>query len=279
MPDGRNERRSGVSRRMVLYLLLITGVALVAVIGWNTLRQDTQATDAGPSGSPSESQQPSTGASPNGIEVAEPDIVWKPIPFGPDRQRQTAAYAMRHYGIHDWHLSDPRAVTIHFTGTPTFTSAWRTFASNAPYGGELPTGRPGTCAHFIIDRDGTIYQLVRLDTICRHTVGLNSAAFGIEHVGVNDAQILRNRKQMASSLQLTLWLMERYGIKLGDVVGHSESVESPYYTEHVAAWRCAAHSDWSHSDMNTYRRQLASYARSGYGIVLDPKLDQQDNGC
>ena len=39
-----------------------------------------------------------------------------------------------------------------------------------------------TCAHFIIDRDGTIYQLVRLNLMCRHTVGLNWAAIGIEHV-------------------------------------------------------------------------------------------------
>jgi len=279
MPDGRNGPWNGVSLRKGLYLLLITTAALVVVVAWNTLRQDTRAADAGPSGTPSESPRPSTGSDPSGAQVAEPDIVWKPIPFGPDRQRQTAAYALRHYGMNDWHLSDPRAVTIHFTGTPSFSSAWRTFASNAPYGGELPTGHPGTCAHFIIDTDGTIYQLVRLDTICRHTIGLNSAALGIEHVGMNDAQILRNRRQMASSMQLTLWLMERYDISLGDVVGHAESTSSPYYSEHVAAWRCAVHADWPHSDMNTYRRRLASYARSGYNIVLDPQLDRQDNGC
>ena len=42
----------------------------------------------------------------------------------------------------------------------------------------------------MIDRDGTIYQLVPLDTICRHTVGLNWTAIGIEHVGTSDAEIL-----------------------------------------------------------------------------------------
>lgn len=279
MPDGNKEPLGGVSPRKVLYVLLIMAAGLIAVVAWNTLREDTRVADEGPSGVTRESPGPSTGSDPSHTKVAAPDIVWKPIPFGPDRQRQTAAYALRHYGIDDWHLNDPRAVIVHFTGTPTFSPAWRTFASNAPYGGELPAGHPGTCAHFIIDRDGTIYQLVRLDTICRHTIGLNSAALGIEHVGVDDAQILRNRKQMASSMQLTLWLMERYGISLGDVVGHAESTSSPYYTEQVAAWRCAVHADWPHSDMNTYRRRLASYARNGYGIVLDPQLDRQDNGC
>ena len=49
---------------------------------------------------------------------------------------------------------------------------------------------PGTCAHFVIDTDGTIYQLVSTSIMCRHTVGLNYTAIGIEHVGTSDAQIL-----------------------------------------------------------------------------------------
>ena len=55
----------------------------------------------------------------------------------------------------------------------------------------------------MVDRDGTIYQLVRLDTICRHTVGLNWTAFGIEHVGTSDRQILGNQAQLSASLSLT----------------------------------------------------------------------------
>ena len=65
---------------------------------------------------------------------------------------------------------------------------------------------PGTCAHFVIDTDGTIYQLVPLDTICRHTVGLNYTAIGIEHVGTSDGEMLGNAAQMRASLRLTAWL-------------------------------------------------------------------------
>ena len=39
---------------------------------------------------------------------------------------------------------------------------------------------PGLCAHFVVDRDGTIYQLVSARIMCRHTVGLNWTAIGIE---------------------------------------------------------------------------------------------------
>ena len=59
---------------------------------------------------------------------------------------------------------------------------WNTFAADVP-DPELHQ-LPGTCAQFVIDRDGTIYQLVPLTTICRHTVGLNWTAIGIEHVGL-----------------------------------------------------------------------------------------------
>ena len=55
--------------------------------------------------------------------------------------------------------------------TDTFQAAYATFANDVP-DVELHE-LPGTCAHFIVDKDGTIYQLVALTTMCRHTVGLN----------------------------------------------------------------------------------------------------------
>ena len=138
-------------------------------------------------------------------------------------------------------------IVEHYTASTTFSSAWSTFASDAP-DSELHE-RPGTCAHFVIDRDGTIYQLVPLTTICRHTVGLNWTAIGIEHVGTSDASILSNPRQMRASLELTLWLMHRYDISLPNVIGHSESLTSRYHRERYAPWRCQTHADWQHADM------------------------------
>jgi beta-N-acetylhexosaminidase len=72
---------------------------------------------------------------------------------------------------------------------------------------------PNVCAHFVIDTDGTIYQLVPLGVRCRHTVGLNWTAIGIEHVGRSATGILANARQLASSLALTRWLMTRFHIR------------------------------------------------------------------
>ena len=110
-----------------------------------------------------------------------PRIVWRKIPFGATRRAQMRAYARRHYGLDTAALRDPKVIVEHFTASGTFSSAFNTFAANAP-DVELHE-RPGVCAHFVVDRDGTIYQLVSLRLMCRHTVGLNDVAIGIEHVG------------------------------------------------------------------------------------------------
>ena len=195
-----------------------------------------------------------------------PHIVTKLIPFGAKRRAEMAAYAKRHYGIDRWRLEHPHMIVEHYTASDSFLSTYSAFARDTPDPelGELP----GTCAHFVIDRDGTIYQLVPLTTICRHTVGLNWTAIGIEHVGTSDASILSNPRQLASSLSLTLWLMHRYGISLPNVIGHNESLTSRYHRERYAPWRCQTHGDWTHADMLTYRADLLARARAEHVTAL-----------
>jgi beta-N-acetylhexosaminidase len=187
--------------------------------------------------------------------VIHPHIVWKPIPFSAKRKAETAQYAERHYGVHTWVLH-PKVIVEHFTANESFTGTWNTFAADTPDPelGELP----GTCAHFVIDRDGTIYQLVPLNVMCRHTVGLNDVAIGIEHVGTSDAEVLHDAPQIRSSLLLTRWLMERFNISLVNVIGHNESLSSPYHKELYAPWRHQTHGDWSRADMIVYRSRLAA---------------------
>ena len=112
------------------------------------------------------------------------------------------------------------------------------------------------CSHFVIERDGTIRQLVALKWRCRHTVGLNHTAIGIEHVGVSDADVMGRRAMVRSSLALTRWLQARYGIRTRDVIGHAESLSSPYHQEQVAAMRDRTHGDFSRATMRGYRDRL-----------------------
>ena len=209
-------------------------------------------------------------------QAPKPRIITKLIPFGAARRAETTAYAQRHYGIRTWQLEHPHVIVEHYTASNSFTSAYSTFESDTPDSelGELP----GVCAHFVIDRDGTIYQLVRLNTICRHTVGLNWTAFGIEHVGTSDRQILESPAQLAASLSLTLWLMSTYGIRLRNVIGHNESLTSPYHRERYRPWRCQTHGDWTHADMKIYRAALARLARR-YEVPLGSRAPGTTSRC
>jgi len=188
--------------------------------------------------------------------AARPPIVWKPIPFGAARRAETAAYAKRHYGVDTWRLRRPRVIVEHFTANESFEATWNTFAADEP-DPEL-NELPGTCAHFVVDRDGTIYQLVPLTTMCRHTVGLNWTAIGIEHVGTSDASVMDDKRMLRASLRLTRWLMAKFHIAVRNVIGHNESLSSPYHRERVARLRKQTHGDMTHPTMQRYRRLLRS---------------------
>lgn len=204
-----------------------------------------------------------------------PQMVAKPVPFGPARKAQTAAYAKRHYGRASWRLA-PKVIVEHYTASDSLASAWATFASNSPDRelGELP----GVCAHYLIDRDGTVYALVPTTIACRHTVGLNHRAIGIEHVGRSDASVLGNPRQLRASLALTAWLMQRHGIELGDVIGHNESLESPYREELYGPWRCQTHGDFARAAMDVYRAKLAQRATAA-GVPLGRRVHRVRSSC
>jgi N-acetylmuramoyl-L-alanine amidase-like protein/zinc carboxypeptidase len=191
-----------------------------------------------------------------------PTIVQDRIPFPRKRKLEMKRYARRHYHLGTYRLREPKVIVEHYTGGESYRSAYATFAADVP-DVELHE-LPGLCAHFVIDKAGAIHQLVSLRIMCRHTVGLNWTAIGIEHVGTSDRQILRNRAQIAASLRLTRWLQSRFGIAIRNVIGHSESLASPYHRERVPALAHQTHGDFSHASMQSYRRRLgrAGSARS-----------------
>ena len=189
------------------------------------------------------------------VAPPRPVIVQKPIPYGPQRRAEMAAYSKRHYGRAEWRLVAPKVIVEHYTVSDTFASAYNAFAPDRP-DPELHE-LPGLCAHFVIDTDGTIYQLVPLGIRCRHTVGLNWTAIGIEHVGRSATGVLADTRQIASSLRLTRWLMACLHIAARDVSGHAESLSSPYHHELVASLRRQTHGDWTAPEMRRYRALLA----------------------
>lgn len=195
-------------------------------------------------------------AKPHG-SVPEPRMKWDPIPYGKDRKRQMANYSKRHYGKRTWRLQKPDVIVLHYTATSTYGPVFNAFAANAPNLGE----RPGVCSQFVVDKDGRIHQLTRLYVRCRHTVGLNHRAIGIEMVQealpgkhASDRAILDRRKQIRAATKLTAWLKQRYGIGMKDVIGHAMANDSPKFKD-LEGWH-NDHTDWLGADVRKFRRMV-----------------------
>jgi hypothetical protein len=188
----------------------------------------------------------------------KPAITRDLIHYGSARLAEMAAYARRHYGVSS-HRLRPRVIVLHFTdsGPGSYPGVHALFDANQPNAGELP----GVCAHFVVDQDGTIYQQARLGVMCRHAIGLNDRAIGIEMIqqqGVSshwaDQQILHRRPQIRSVLRLVRWLQARYHIAKRNVIGHAMANDSPYFHDREG-WR-NDHTDWQREDVRELRRRL-----------------------
>jgi hypothetical protein len=107
---------------------------------------------------------------------------------------------------------------------------------------------------------------------------MNHTAIGIEHVGTSDRMVLNNDRQMRSSLRLTRWLMARFEINIGNVIGHRETLDSPLRFELDPTWRCLVHADFPRRAMRTYRARLrAVLVRRG--VPAGPGPHWVDPGC
>ena len=186
--------------------------------------------------------------------VPKPAIRKRLIPYPQSRLNDMAAYSKRHYGEYSYELDQPRQIVIHYAVAGSIDSIYNTFAPNHadPEFGELPN----VCSQFAVGARGELVKFVRATVRCRHVVGLNHVAIGIEHVGFSDGDVLGNKRQLKASLRLTRFLRCRFGISVKNVIGHNESLSSPFYRELDPDFQGQTHGDFKRSSMRVYRRAL-----------------------
>jgi hypothetical protein len=208
------------------------------------------------------------------VDRLRPHMKRKLIPFPKKRMREMARYSERHYGQRRYKLKNPRVIVEHYTDGPSMMSAWWTMANNSKNLGESP----GVCAHFIINKKGTIYRVVPTNIRCRHTIGLNQTSIGIEHVGYSSKSVFQHKQQRLASYHLTLWLMAKYDIAVRNVIGHGESLFSPLRYEKYRSWRCMTHVDFSRPAMKRYRHAIRIRAKT-HGLRIGPPPNWVNPHC
>jgi len=175
-----------------------------------------------------------------------PEIHLWTLPHEKQRQKLTVEYLKRHTPKHklrgditrDAYMT-PRVIVLHWTGGNSLRATWNTF-SRASLRGRKKLRKASSLnvgAHFLVDRDGSIYQLVDERRIMRHCIGLNHVAIGIENVGDGKKWALTKSQQKANEF-LVRNLAKRYPIT--HLIGHYEyrRMEShPYFSESDPKYR------------------------------------------
>lgn len=150
-------------------------------------------------------------------------IVDRPITFNEERKALTIDYLETRYGINQQNPQiQPKMIVLHWTVIPTFEKSFEAFDPST-----LPNWRPdiknvsglNVSSHFMVDQDGTIYQLLPETTMARHVIGLNHCAIGVENVGGTDDLPL-TKAQLKSNIWLVRYLKKKY--KIDYLIGHYE---------------------------------------------------------
>lgn len=150
-------------------------------------------------------------------------IIQKPIQFDETRINLTREYQLEHYGINSNSIDiDPKLIVLHWTSIPTFDSTFKAFDSPIlPNSREELPGALNVSSHFLVDRDGSIYQLMPETWMARHVIGLNHYAIGVENVGgVDDKEDLTEAQARANAF-LVCYLKAKYP-GINDVIGHMD---------------------------------------------------------
>ena len=85
---------------------------------------------------------------------------------------------------------------------------------------KLP-GDLNVSSHFLVDRDGSIYQLMPETWMARHVIGLNHYAIGIENIGGIDGKDDLTKAQEQANAFLVCYLKKKYPT-INYVIGHND---------------------------------------------------------
>lgn len=153
-------------------------------------------------------------------------IIQKPIKFTRERLALTREYQLQHYGIDSKSIAiEPKIIVLHWTAVPTFDDTFNRFnpatLTESPQKRDDLPGNLNVSSHYLVDRDGTIYQLMPETQMARHVIGLNHNAIGIENVGGADSKEDLTEAQAKANAFLVCYLKKKYPA-IHDVIGHME---------------------------------------------------------
>lgn len=161
------------------------------------------------------------------------EIINKPIIFDETRAQLSLDYLKRRHNlIQQAPTIIPKMIVLHWTASRSLMGTYATFNKSI-----LPSSRKAlvnasslnVSSHYLVDRDGSIYQLLPDTVFARHVIGLNYCAIGIENVGSDNYPL--TRAQLFANEKLVRYLTKKYNIQY--LIGHYEHT----WFKNTSLWR------------------------------------------
>jgi N-acetylmuramoyl-L-alanine amidase-like protein len=173
-------------------------------------------------------------------DAAAVAIVDAPMAWSDERARLTLEYRRQHSDPAATDLDiTPRVIVLHYTDGDSAKATRAYFDTVRIESARKDLAKAGAVnvsAHFLVDRDGTIYRLQPETRFARHCIGLNHVAIGIENVG--GAKLPLTDAQVTADAALVRDLAHRFAIT--HLLGHFEVMgfrANPLYVERDPAYK------------------------------------------
>jgi beta-N-acetylhexosaminidase len=171
-------------------------------------------------------------------------IILMPIEFKDERIAMTQEYIKTHYGLHVKDITiDPKLIVLHWTAVNSLQASYKRLKPQKLYSDRkdiVNASALNVSAHFLVDRDGTIYQLMPDNIMARHVIGLNYSSIGIENIGGRDnKEEDLTDAQVQANIELISYLKYKYP-DIEYLIGHYEyrlMEKSPFWLEKDEGYR------------------------------------------
>lgn len=149
-------------------------------------------------------------------------IIQLPINYSKERIKLSIEYLKLRHGITQSSPTiNPKIIVLHYTDGGTIKSIHNYFNPATIENARQLNKKVSALnvgSQYLIDRDGTIYQLMPDTLLARHAIGINYCAIGVENIGSDNNPL--TQAQVVANAKLVRYLSKKYKIEY--LVGHSE---------------------------------------------------------
>jgi len=171
-------------------------------------------------------------------------------------------YIKQHYGLDAKDITiKPKIIVLHWTAVMDFEDCFKRLKGDTLYsdrGDIASAGALNVSSHFLVARDGTIFQLMPDNWMARHVIGLNYSSIGVENVGgEGNVKDDLTQAQVDANIRLVKYLKAKYP-NIEYLIGHHEyrkMESSPLWLEKNDGYRTKK-ADPGESFMNKVRKNV-----------------------